>query len=374
MPALRAQFAANPRLAKAKAYPDYRALLAREKLDLVAINNSNGARAAAILASVDRGLDVLAERPLALTRPDLEKVKRAVAASKVALGALFPMRFGAPYQAIKRVVAAGDIGQVLQMSAQKSYQIKTRASWFLKRESYGSSISWIGIHLIDLMRWTSGREIRQVTGFHTRPGLPGMGEMDAVSGSLFKLDNGGVATMHLDYLRPKKAPSHGDDRLRLIGTQGVVEYQAATGVTVITNDRPPTPIDPLPQARIAVRRLPGGHLQRQALRPAARRHLPGQRPHPRPRARHRRGPDPQGLTGGIQSSPPCIQGMRAANQSFRIRTSLACEPPLGRYSVHLAKWRAEASLTSAANMSISLWMFATEKVPSAAESSAKRLW
>ncbi len=248
-PALRAQFAANPRLAKAKAYPDYRDLLAREKLDLVAINNSNGARAAAILASVDRGLDVLAERPLALTRPDLEKVKRAVATRKVALGALFPMRFGAPYQAMKRVVAAGDIGQVLQMSAQKSYQIKTRAPWFLKRESYGSSISWIGIHLIDLMRWTSGREIRRVTGFHTRPGLPGMGEMDAASGALFELDNGGVATMHLDYLRPKQAPSHGDDRLRLIGTQGVVEYQSATGVTVITNDRPPTPIDPLPQAR-----------------------------------------------------------------------------------------------------------------------------
>jgi predicted dehydrogenase len=246
-PALRARFAAMPGAGQARAYGDYRQMLAQEKLDLVAINNNTGERTAAILACVSRGLDVLAERPLALSRPDLEKVKRSVAAKKVALGALFPMRFGAPYQAIKRVVADGSIGQVLQMTAQKSYQLRTRAPWFLKRESYGGTIGWIGIHLIDLMRWTSGREIRQVASFHTRPGLPGMGEMDAVTGSVFKLDNGGVATMNLDYLRPKQAPSHGDDRMRLIGTQGVVEYQAATGVTVITQDKPPTPIDPLPR-------------------------------------------------------------------------------------------------------------------------------
>ena len=246
-PALRARFAANPRVAQAKQYPDWRQLLAQEKLDLVAINNNSGERAAAILACVARGLDVLAERPLALSKADLDKIKRSVAARKVALGALFPMRFGAPYQAIKKVVAEGSIGQVLQMTAQKSYQIATRAPWFLKRESYGGTIGWIGIHLIDLMRWTSGREIRQVASFNTRPGLPGMGEMDGVTGSVFKLDNGGVATMHLDYLRPRKAPSHGDDRLRLIGTAGVVEYQAASGVTVITHDRPPAPIDPLPK-------------------------------------------------------------------------------------------------------------------------------
>ena len=248
-PQLRTRYAANPRVAKATQYEDYRQMLAKEDLDLVAVNNGAGERTAAILACVARGLDVLSEKAIALNKADLDKIKRAVAAKKVALGALFRMRFGAPYRAIKQVVSSGAIGEVLQASAQKSYQIGTRAPWFLKQASYGGTLSWVGIDLIDLMRWTSGREIRQAAGFNTRPGLPGMGEMDGVVASVFKLDNGGVASMHLDYLRPKKAASHGDDRLRLIGTQGVVEYQASTGLTVITNDKAPTPIDPLPEPR-----------------------------------------------------------------------------------------------------------------------------
>jgi predicted dehydrogenase len=246
---LRARYAALPRVAQAKQYQDYRPMLAQEKLDLVAINNNSGEHTAAILACAARGLNVISERPLALSRADLDRVKRAVAEKKIALGALFPMRFGAPYRAMRQVVERGDIGEVLQMSSQKSYRIETRAPWFLKRGSYGGTISWIGIHLIDLMRWTSGREMRQVAGFQARPGLPGMGEMDAVVASVFKLDNGGVATMHLDYLRPLKAPSHGDDRLRLVGSKGIVEYQGSTGVTVMTNDKPPAPIDPLPPPR-----------------------------------------------------------------------------------------------------------------------------
>jgi predicted dehydrogenase len=245
---LRARYGAMPRVAQAKQYEDYRPMLAQEKLDLVAINNNSGEHTAAILACASRGLNVLTERPLALTRGDLDRVKRAVTDKKIALGALFPMRFGAPYRAIRQVVERGDIGEVLQMQSQKSYQIGTRAPWFLKRGSYGGTISWIGIHLIDLMRWSSGREMRQVAGFQARPGLPGMGEMDAVVASVFKLDNGGVATLHLDYLRPLKAPSHGDDRLRLVGSKGIVEYQGGA-VTVMTNDKAPAPIDPLPQPR-----------------------------------------------------------------------------------------------------------------------------
>jgi predicted dehydrogenase len=133
------------------------------------------------------------------------------------------------------------------MTAQKSYQQGSRAAWFLKHKTYGGTIPWIGIHMIDLMRWTSGRELRQASGFQARVGVPALGEMETVTVSAFKLDNGGVATLHMDYLRPEKAGSHGDDRLRLAGTKGVVEYQAATGVTLMTADKAPTKIESLPK-------------------------------------------------------------------------------------------------------------------------------
>ena len=40
---------------------------------------------------------------------------------------------------------------------------------------------------------------------------------------LFRLSNGGTAMINLDYLRPSTAPTHGDDRLRIAGSEGVIE-------------------------------------------------------------------------------------------------------------------------------------------------------
>jgi len=50
----------------------------------------------------------------------------------------------------------------------------------------------------------------------------------------------------MDYLRPETAPTHGDDRLRLAGSKGVAEYQAATGVTVVSQSSKPRVIEKLP--------------------------------------------------------------------------------------------------------------------------------
>ena len=60
--------------------------------------------------------------------------------------------------------------------------------------------------------------------------------METATASVLQLDNGGLATLRVDYFRPETAPTHGDDRLRLAGTKGIVEYQASTGVTLMTAD------------------------------------------------------------------------------------------------------------------------------------------
>ena len=73
--------------------------------------------------------------------------------------------------------------------------------------------------------------------------------MENTTATVFRLDNGGTAALHMDYLRPDIAPTWGDDRLRLAGTRGVVEYQAATGVTLITGKDAPRQIRDLPRDR-----------------------------------------------------------------------------------------------------------------------------
>ena len=47
---------------------------------------------------------------------------------------------------------------------------------------------------------------------------------------MFRLDNRAPAQLHLDYLRPETFGRHGDDRLRLAGTEGILEYREGLGL------------------------------------------------------------------------------------------------------------------------------------------------
>jgi predicted dehydrogenase len=236
----------NAAVQKARSYDDYGPMLEEESLDLVAVCNNDGRRSRAILACAAKGLHVIAEKPLALNRADLAAVKRAYSKPGLRLSTLLPMRFDPEYRGLKAIVDSGEIGEVAQITGQKSYQLGPRPEWQKQRESYGSTVLWIGIHMIDLMRYCSGREMVEVAGYQSHVAYPEIGAMENVTAAVYKLDNGGVATLHMDYLRPDQAPAHGDDRLRLAGTKGIAEYMADLGVVVVSQKSKPHQVTALP--------------------------------------------------------------------------------------------------------------------------------
>lgn len=223
----------KPELSKAARYTDYRQMLGQEQFDVAAVCNDNGARAAAILDCLAHGAHVIAEKPLALRREDLEAIRAAARKSGKRVGILLPMRFEPVYLQMRKVVENGLVGEVVSIDAQKSYKAGTREEWYRHRRTYGGTIPWVGIHMIDLMRFVSGREFREVSAFAANVAAPQLGDMENVAAAVFRLDNGGIATLRLDYCRPDSAPSHGDDRLRVAGTKGVLEFREGTGTTLL---------------------------------------------------------------------------------------------------------------------------------------------
>lgn len=245
-PAAKSSNMRHPLVARAKFYATTADLLANERLDVAAVCNNDGERAAAVMACIQKGLNVIAEKPLGLSREQFSAIQLAATKAGVTVGALLPMRFDPPYLAIKQIVDSGEIGEVAQIDAQKSYQLGPRPEWQKRKDLYGSTILWIGIHMIDLMLWSSGRRFTEAASFQSSVGIPGYGDMENVTASVFRLDNKGTATLRMDYLRPLTAPGHGDDRLRLAGSKGVVEYQETTGVTLMSTIGPPRLIKNLP--------------------------------------------------------------------------------------------------------------------------------
>src|SRR5262249_57836067 len=132
--------------------------------------------------------------------------------------------------AMKQVVESGEIGEIGQIDAQKSYKLGERSPWMLKRSSYGGSIPYIGVHMVDLMRWISGREFLEAVSLQDHIGYPEYGQMENTTGTLFRLDNGGVAVLPMDYLRPSIADTHRDDRLRVAWTGRALGDPAASCV------------------------------------------------------------------------------------------------------------------------------------------------
>ena len=60
---------------------------------------------------------------------------------------------------------------------------------------------------------------------HSAVGNGGYGDLEATAQLMLALRGGVSAQVSADYLRPAHAPTHGDDRVRVVGTAGVLEVR-----------------------------------------------------------------------------------------------------------------------------------------------------
>ena len=232
----------------AKRYDDYRKMLADERLDAAVICDQNWRRAETVAACLEKGLPVAAEKPFGLSIAELDSLEALAAKTKTPLTMLLPMRYVPAYVAMKEIVSGGGIGEAALVSGQKSYRLGERPEWMKRRETFGGTIPYIACHVVDLLRFISGRDMVKTAAFHSHIGFPQTREMENTCAIAYGLDNGGTGDVRLDYLRPETAPTHGDDRVRIAGTKGVIEYQRGS-LTLITADKAPAEVTDRPQTR-----------------------------------------------------------------------------------------------------------------------------
>jgi len=205
-------------------YETYQEMLTREPLDLVVVALPYARNADAIVAAAEAGIDILSEKPVAVTLPDLEKVDSAVKGSGIRLSAMFAMRYSPNIYTVRKAVRTGAIGRACLGRAQKSYKWGDDRPWFYRhKEIYGSTILWVGIHAVDYVRWAMGLEVRKVGAFQANlahEAYPGVQDASVLN---MEMDGGASVAITMDFLRPDTAPTHGDDRLRIAGSEGIVE-------------------------------------------------------------------------------------------------------------------------------------------------------
>lgn len=227
-----------------RVYADWREMLDKEQIDILVENGVDSERHQVVLSAADRKIHCLTEKPLANSLPDLADIRRALRRSGIHLSMLLTMRFEPQYRLLRSVIESGEIGEVCLAAAQKSYRLGVRPEWQKQKATYSGIIPFIGIHALDLIRWCTGREFTEVYACCANVGHPEMGEFEDEGHVVAKLDNGASASARLDYCRPAAAPTHGDDRLRVAGSKGVVEsLWCGKQVTLITQDQAPRELE-----------------------------------------------------------------------------------------------------------------------------------
>jgi len=191
-----------------------------------------------VSACLERDVPVVSDKPIAVSWEQLDQVCAVAEGSAAQVVTEFDFRSRACFRAARDAAQAGVIGEPILATAQKSYRYGSRPAWYADRARYGGTILWIASHGIDAVRFVTGKRLVRATGQQGNMSKPDMGSFEDHTVSLFDLENGGKAVVHADFLRPAKAPSHGDDRIRVVGTKGQLEVRDDRCVLMTHDDEP----------------------------------------------------------------------------------------------------------------------------------------
>ncbi|MBQ6706983.1 MAG: Gfo/Idh/MocA family oxidoreductase [Clostridia bacterium] len=198
-------------------FANYETMLDTVKPDLAIVSPVFGLTGQVILACAKRQIDVFAEKPIAATFEELDHVRASVLQSGIRFCAMHYLRYDPAFYHGAKLVRQGKIGKLKMITAQKSYQYGVRPDWYGDRSLYCGTIPWVGIHAIDWISDFTGRRFQTVTA-------QSVGENPEMAALCqFTLDGDIIASANIDFYRPESAPTHGDDRIRCVGTEGVLE-------------------------------------------------------------------------------------------------------------------------------------------------------
>ncbi|HOE65694.1 MAG TPA: Gfo/Idh/MocA family oxidoreductase [Candidatus Hydrogenedentes bacterium] len=190
----------------------------------VIVTSENVKHRAMVEAAAKAGKWVLCEKPLATTVADAKAMIAACRKAKVGLGTAFPCRYIPAIKAVRAQTASGALGDIYAMSCTNHGQFP--GGWFAKTDlSGGGAVMDHTVHVIDLVRWMTGKEFTKVYCECGNVIHKGIGTDD--TGSLHLEMEGGIIVSHIaSWNRARTFPIWGDVTLEIVAEKGVVAVDA----------------------------------------------------------------------------------------------------------------------------------------------------
>lgn len=195
-----------------------------DRVDAVCVFSTNTTHGRWVRAAADAGVDVLCEKPLATELAEARDLLAVCEDAGIQLGMMMPLPFSEPARQAKRAYEADAIGDLCVATGTNRAKFRNRheTGWSADPEhAGGGAVMDHTVHIVDLVRWITGREVvsvyAELTTMHD--GL----KTEDVNVLSMELDDGTPFTLDGSWDRPENWDYWGDATLNLVGTDGELD-------------------------------------------------------------------------------------------------------------------------------------------------------
>lgn len=144
------KFAARYGIEGCRFYPDHKSLLDNEELDAVSICTYNTQHAPCAIYALEKGVNVLLEKPMCVTTEEAVEIMRAEKKSGKVLSIGFQPRFDENMQMIKKIVDSGVLGKIYYIQTGGGRRRGIPNSTFIEKSTGGiGAMGDIGCYSLD---------------------------------------------------------------------------------------------------------------------------------------------------------------------------------------------------------------------------------
>jgi len=228
--------------ADAAHFEDYQTFLEEGDIDFVSLcipRRADQARHA--IEALRSGRHVLAEKPMATSMADLEALRQAVQETGKKLWTMTSMPYYPAVKGLKKVVDSGVLGTIVQIYAMKSYPYSDGRP---QDRGVDGGIIQAAIHAVSIIGAVTGLDFVDVFAQETRAGNPRDGELQMGFSMTSHMTDGSLACILANYCNPRGIGYHGNDQIRIFGTDAMVEIvDGFSRRMLVPNDPDKGPVD-----------------------------------------------------------------------------------------------------------------------------------
>jgi len=209
--------------ASIKRYTDYKQLIKENDIELISIATESGLHAEIALYCIEHGINVIIEKPMAMSIEDANKIIEMGEKKNVKVSACHQNRFNIAVQEMRKALEAGRFGKLshgtIHVRWNRNQNYYTQAPWRGTWAQDGGALMNQCIHGIDLLRWMMGDEVEEVYGV-TRQQFHDYLEAEDIGMAVVKFKDGAIATIEGT---TNVYPRNLEETLYLFGEKGTVK-------------------------------------------------------------------------------------------------------------------------------------------------------